>query len=218
MNGIAKCGVCSEEDWPFDLDAINDRPSDEAIGKVVPHTIKAFYCLDPDRPERNNHTLTVQDKDKLGAVVLDNLRNCLAKQYRVVFGFWYYLPVRDSFNESQIPFVRKDVWAITEPIYPRHTFSSNLPPELRIRNKSGEVGRPGYNILAIGYDDVKQAVLIQNSLGPSWSGNGTFWMPYAWITDFAATSDFWTIRSSNILIDTTSKKWEDVYREILGTM
>jgi hypothetical protein len=164
MNGIAKCGVCSEEDWPFDLDAIIDRPSDEAIGKVVPHTIKAFYCLDSDRPERNNHTLTVQDKDKLGAVVLDNLRNCLAKQYRVVFGFWYYLPVRDSFNESQIPFVRKDVWAITEPNYPRHTFSSNLPLELRIRNKSGEVVRPGYTILAIGYDDVKQAVLIQNSL------------------------------------------------------
>lgn len=218
MRGIAKCGVCAEDDWPFDVNAINDQPVDEAFDKAEPHTINSFYRLDPDRPDKDNHKLTEQEKDRLGAAVLDNLSKCLAKQYPVVFEFWYYLPIRESFDESQKPFMLKDVWELGEPKFPRHTFSQDLPDELRIKNKAGDLVSPAHTVLAIGYDDEKQAVRIQNSLGPSWGGNGTFWMPYSWITDFVATNGFWTIRLTTISSDTSPKKWEDVHREILGTV
>jgi C1A family cysteine protease len=217
MRGIAKCGVCSEDDWPFDVNAINDQPSDEAVKKAAPHTINTFYRLDPDRPDEDKHNLTGQDKDKVGTLVLDNLKKCPAEQYPVVFGLWYYLPIQDSFDQSQTPFVLKDVWVLSKPKFPRHTFPQDLPEELRIKNKAGDFVSPGHTILAIGYDDEKQAVLIQNSLGPTWGGNGTFWMPYSWITDFAATNDFWTIRSSISSPDTSPKKWDEIHREILST-
>jgi C1A family cysteine protease len=216
MKGIAKCGVCSEEDWPFDVDAVNDKPSVEAIGKATSHTINAFYRLDPTRPDADDHKLSTDEKDKIGAALLDNLRKCLAEQYPVVFGFWYYLPIRESFDDSQKPFVLKDVWSLADKKFPRHTFPGDLPNELRIKNKAGNPVSPGHTVLGIGYDDEKQAVLIQNSLGSSWGGDGTFWMPYSWITDYAATNDFWTIRVNTVPSEVQPKNWEEVHREILN--
>ncbi|MBS1563764.1 MAG: peptidase, partial [Bacteroidetes bacterium] len=52
----------------------------------------------------------------------------------------------------------------------------------------------GHAVMAVGYSDAKQAVLVRNSWGTGWGIKGYFWMPYAYITDSSLCDDFWTIR------------------------
>ncbi len=198
MRGIATCGSCSEEDWPFDLKNINVKPPQEAFDRALPARIKYFYRLDPDRPRSNKYRLKAYQKDELGAIVLENLKKCLTEQYPVVFGLWYRLPSSESYDRTQMPWVLKDVWNLPDKKFPRHCFMDGLPEEMKIRNFCGEAISPGHTVLATGYDDDRQQVLIQNSRGLSWGEKGTFWMPYSWITDYAATNDFWTIRGEPV--------------------
>jgi C1A family cysteine protease len=44
-----------------------------------------------------------------------------------------------------------------------------------------DVPGEGHAMVAVGYDDAKQAFLIQNSWGPSWGNKGYGWFGY----------DFW---------------------------
>lgn len=43
---------------------------------------------------------------------------------------------------------------------------------------AGEQPLGGHAMLAVGYDDAKQCVLIRNSWGPGWALSGYAWMPY----------------------------------------
>ena len=52
----------------------------------------------------------------------------------------------------------------------------------------------GHAVLAVGYDEKKQIVLVRNSWGTGWGVKGYFWMPYAYITNTHLCDDFWTIR------------------------
>jgi C1A family cysteine protease len=51
----------------------------------------------------------------------------------------------------------------------------------------------GHAILAVGYDDKTQRLIVRNSYGNTWGDNGYFYMPYEYVTSKIA-SDFWTIR------------------------
>lgn len=60
----------------------------------------------------------------------------------------------------------------------------------------------GHAVLAVGYDDAKQAVLVRNSWDsiypPAWPGSketGSFWLPYAYLMDPNLAEDFWVITS-----------------------
>ena len=195
------------------------KPSDTAFKDAVPHKITAYYRLDPDRPDQDDPKLSTSQKDRIGVALLENLRKCLTEGFPVAFGFWYYL--RDDadadpsmFDETTTPFVLRDVWNMPNGKFPRHTFPWDLPKELRPYDDGEDA--PGHSVLAIGYDDKKQQVLVQNSWGKDWSGNGTFWMPYAWITDFAASNDFWTIRTYDTRPDKSPKLWNAVHQEIMA--
>ena len=48
-------------------------------------------------------------------------------------------------------------------------------------------------VLAVGYDDDKDHVIVLNSWGPSFGKNGCFYMPYEYIIDPARCLDFWKI-------------------------
>jgi hypothetical protein len=199
MRGIETCGTCSEIDWPFYPKKVNVVPGDEVFDRASSFKIRYFYRLDPDRTRSNKYRLNAEQKDRQGAVVLENLKKCLTEQYPVVFALNYRVSVLKSYDQDQMPWVLKDVWSLSENKFPRHCFMDDLPEDLKIRNFYGEAVSPSHTVLAIGYDDCRQQVLVQNSRGSTWSENGTFWMPYSWITDYAATNDFWTIRSGPVV-------------------
>ena len=52
----------------------------------------------------------------------------------------------------------------------------------------------GHAVLAVGYDDEKDAVLVRNSWGADWGQAGYFWLPYAYITHPDLASDLWVVR------------------------
>lgn len=60
--------------------------------------------------------------------------------------------------------------------------------------KRGERLRGWHAVMAVGYDDRNQRMLIRNSWGWSWGIKGYFWMPYAYISNPRVTADFWTVR------------------------
>ena len=202
MKGIAIAGACSEAECLFvDPDKIkselsgitpqlkgqalnsevakrsdeivNTKPSPAAFSTAAPHKITSYYRLDPDRPDEDNPNLSVGQKDTIGSNLLENLKKCLTEGFPVAFGFRYYLPGAVMFDETETPFVLIDVWNMPGSKFPRHTFPKNFPKRLRIKENKKFV-QPGHSVLAIGYDESRQQVLVQNSWGSTWSGNGTF--------------------------------------------
>ncbi|MDQ1087507.1 C1 family peptidase [Siphonobacter sp. SORGH_AS_1065] len=100
---------------------------------------------------------------------LNSIKGCLSEGFPFSFGFTVY----DSFMSQAV----------------RETGIMPLP------NLATEHVRGGHAVLAIGYDDAKQAVLVRNSWGENWGLGGNFWMPYAYITSSQFCQDFWTIRT-----------------------
>ena len=97
---------------------------------------------------------------------LDQLKGCLAEGFPFVFGFTVY----ESFMTQQVA----------------QTGIMPMP-------QHGEKTRGGHAVMAVGYDDSKNAFIIRNSWSANWGINGYFYMPYAYITS-KLCNDFWTIR------------------------
>jgi len=213
MNGIAKCGACPETECKFPdvtsadtasiKQVLKQKPTSTAFDKAQTHTIDSYYRLDADRPLSKDDALSDSDKDKLGADLLKKLKLCLTEGFPVCFTVWFYFPYKETWDMQSTPYLLKDHWQSGQ--IKRHTFSH----------------KSGHSVVAVGYDDSKGRVLVQNSWGGpgehGW-GNGLFWMPYSYVTDFYATVDFWTIRlSKGTAPSAPSVGWEEVNKDILGT-
>lgn len=51
----------------------------------------------------------------------------------------------------------------------------------------------GHAVMAVGYDDAKEWVIVRNSWGSGWGDNGYFYMPYSYIQNSNLCSDIWVI-------------------------
>lgn len=98
---------------------------------------------------------------------LSEMRHCLAAGFPFVFGFTVY----ESFESDEVA---------------RTGVVSLPPPDEQV------VG--GHAVMAAGYDDERQLLLVRNSWGDDWGDGGYFWMPYAYVADRDLSDDFWTIR------------------------
>lgn len=98
---------------------------------------------------------------------LNQMRGCLASGYPFVLGITVYA----SF-ESQ---------AVAQ--------SGQVPMPA-----SNEQLLGGHAVLAVGYDDDQQTLLVRNSWGPSWGMNGYCTLPYGYVGQRNLSSDFWVIR------------------------
>jgi len=96
-----------------------------------------------------------------------DIRACLADGYPFVFGFSVY----SSF--------------MTEEVYNTGIMPMPKPYESMLG---------GHAVMAAGYDDDKEMLLVRNSWGKEWGDKGYFWMPYEYIFNTKNCSDFWTIR------------------------
>jgi C1A family cysteine protease len=101
---------------------------------------------------------------------LRHLKSCLADRHPFVFGF----RMHPSFVG---PKTKK--------------WEGGMMP---IPHKKDDRGHGGHAVMAVGYDDRKQAVLVRNSWGKEFGIKGYFWMPYSLISDSGFAHDFWTIR------------------------
>jgi C1A family cysteine protease len=110
---------------------------------------------------------------RLNNSLISQLKGCLAEGFPFVFGFTVYSSFRNI------------------------TSNGNMP----IPNFNTESVLGGHAVTCVGFDDVKQMFIIQNSWGASWGDGGYFYMPYSYITS-NLSNDFWTIR----LVEGVTKK------------
>ncbi|WP_018630346.1 C1 family peptidase [Niabella aurantiaca] len=102
-------------------------------------------------------------------VSLTSIKGCLAEGYPFSFGFSVY----ESFLTKKV------------------ADTGVMPlPDISKESLMG-----GHAVLAVGYNDDKQMVLVRNSWGKTWGISGYFWMPYTFISNTAFCQDFWTIRN-----------------------
>jgi len=122
-----------------------------------------------DKPPAAAYTEATQHQATVYRRVLQNLRQiqgALASGTPVVFGFTVY----ESFESPEV--AKTGVVAL-----PAH----------------GEKVLGGHAVLAVGYDDALQALIVRNSWGTGWGQAGYFTMPYAYATDPQLAQDFWAV-------------------------
>ena len=109
----------------------------------------------------------VQEYLRLSSNNTYDTKQCLVSGYPVIFGFTLYesFMTDDVANSGEVPIP--------------------LPNEAPIG---------GHAVLAVGYDDEKNSLIVRNSWGTSWGLNGYFYLPYWYINTPYVADDFWTIR------------------------
>jgi C1A family cysteine protease len=105
---------------------------------------------------------------------LGDLKDAIASNLSVVFGFTVY----QSF-ESQ---------AVAQ--------SGVLPMP-----KPGEATVGGHAVVAVGYSDSKNQVIVRNSWGASWGDHGYFYMPYQYMTGSTPSADSSPINGAHLAND-----------------
>jgi C1A family cysteine protease len=146
IKSVAQQGVCPEEEWPYDISKLTQKPP-----------AKAYQDALADRAVSYQRVL--QD--------LTQLRGCLASGYPFVFGFTVY----SSFETPDV------------------ATSGHAPLPA-----PGEQQIGGHAVMAVGYDDANQWMIVRNSWGPGWGLKGYFTLPYAYLSQANLAADFWTIR------------------------
>ena len=96
------------------------------------------------------------------------MKGCLAEGFPFVFGFSVY----ESFESDEVT----------------KTGVAPMPAK-------GETLMGGHAVLAVGYDDSDERLLVRNSWSEGWGMKGYFTLPYGYLTERALSSDFWSIRS-----------------------
>jgi C1A family cysteine protease len=94
---------------------------------------------------------------------LNNVKYYLAHNFPVMFGFTVYNSISQADKTGSIPFPTK-----------------------------GDVVVGGHAVLAIGYNDADQTLLIRNSWGEGWGDKGYGKLPYDYVLKGLAV-DFWTM-------------------------
>jgi C1A family cysteine protease len=105
---------------------------------------------------------------------LGDLKDAIASNLAVVFGFTVY----QSFESESVA----------------HTGVMPMP-------KPGEVTVGGHAVIAVGYSDPKNQLIVRNSWGASWGDHGYFYMPYQYLTGSKVSSDSSPINGAHLASD-----------------
>ncbi len=135
--------------------------------KEWPYVTTKFADKPPQKCYTDALKATIKSYQRLTNTNLPQLQSCLSEGYPFVFGFTVY----ESFESQQV--AQTGILPMPKP-------------------KEKVVG--GHAVMAVGYDDSKQAVIVRNSWSTGWGIKGYFYMPYGYITSANLCDDFWTIR------------------------
>jgi C1A family cysteine protease len=105
-------------------------------------------------------------KEYLRVNALDDLRGSLAARYPVAFGMSVY----ESFESDRVA----------------ETGQVPMP-------RPSEKLLGGHAVLAVGYDDSINSLIVRNSWGRKWGLGGYFLLPYAFVVSRGLTDDYWVI-------------------------
>jgi len=121
------------------------------------------------KPNKNANSEAVNHKISVYSRInnLNDMKNCLASGFPFVFGFMVY----DYFETEEM--AKNGIL--------------QMP-------KSNEACLGGHAVMAAGYDDKTQMILVRNSWGAAWGKKGYFYMPYTYISNSGLASDFWSVR------------------------
>jgi C1A family cysteine protease len=100
--------------------------------------------------------------------LLSEIKICLADGNPIVFGMMLY----ESFMSDDV------------------TNSGKVP----MPNLSSESAIGGHAVMAVGYDDSKNVLIVRNSWGYGWGDRGYFYLPYEYVNTPNLTADYWTIK------------------------
>lgn len=134
---------------------------------------ESLHPYDPEKFTKKPSAAAFKDAGKLKIASysrvssLQALRYSLSKGFPVVFGF----EVFEGFESED-------------------TARTGI---LKMPNSS-DVSFGGHAVLAVGYNDRKEHVIVRNSWGRRWGDKGYFYMPYDYIEDRNLSDDFWTLR------------------------
>ena len=120
----------------------------------------------------SNHKIIEYHRIPIGKLshrtFLRHLKQCLADGCPFLFGFMLY----EGFESKEVK-------------------RSGIMP---VPDRKREKFLGGHAVMAVGYDDRRDAVLVRNSWGAHWGLDGHFWMSYELIKDPEFAHDFWTVR------------------------
>jgi len=143
----------------------------KSIG-VCPETDDPYSVVSFADPSLNDSAKDIQDAAawKIGAyhrlVTPGDLKACLLSGYAFTLGFTVYSSFEDIGGDG--------IWS---------------------PDPASEEILGGHEVFGRGFDDSVNggSFLIDNSWGPTWGLNGSFWMPYAFLENYAASQfDSWT--------------------------
>jgi C1A family cysteine protease len=128
------------------------------------------------KPPKRCYVTAESDKavQYLAIQTLGDLKDAIASKLSVAFGFTVY----QSFES---PAVAK---------------TGVMPMPLR-----GEATVGGHAVVAVGYSDPKQQLIVRNSWGPSWGDGGYFYLPYEYVTGSKISADNSPINGASLASD-----------------
>jgi C1A family cysteine protease len=133
---------------------------------IWPYDVAKFAVKPPQACYANAKTNEIKSYQRLINTIAQ-LKGCLADGFPFVFGFTVY----ESFESATVA----------------KTGKMPMP-------KPNEQVLGGHAVVAVGYNDKTQTIIVRNSWDKTWGDKGYFYMPYAYITDSNLCDDFWTIR------------------------
>lgn len=131
------------------------------------YNVSKFKCRPPQECYIEALNNQVLEYLRITPHTLYEVKQCLAEGYPIVFGFMIF-----------------------ESMMTQEVARTGIVPVPSSREKP--IG--GHAVMAVGYDDEKEALIVRNSWGSEWGINGDFYLPYWFVTTHNASADYWTIR------------------------
>lgn len=143
---------------------VNEGVCPETMWKYIEHKFRVKPNAPAYAEALNNQVLEYQ---RITPHTLYEVKHCLATGHPVVFGFMIY----ESMMTDKV------------------ARSGYVPIPMSNERPIG-----GHAVIAVGYDDSKECLIVRNSWGSNWGINGNFYLPYWYVTTLNVSADYWTIR------------------------